>query len=91
MNRKLFTLPVGLRKKGIGSQDGSGGKTDKSNKNLEMKFEVRVPSIEQCTAAVNWQRRDNISEAIQVTRVVRVLGYRSEGPGSIPGTTRKNK
>jgi hypothetical protein len=23
--------------------------------------------------------------------VVRVLGYRSEGPGSIPGTTRKKK
>jgi hypothetical protein len=23
--------------------------------------------------------------------VVRVLGYRSGGPGSIPGTTRKNK
>jgi hypothetical protein len=23
--------------------------------------------------------------------VVRVLGYRSRGPGSIPGTTRKNK
>jgi hypothetical protein len=23
--------------------------------------------------------------------VVRVLGYRSEGPGSVPGTTRKKK
>jgi hypothetical protein len=29
--------------------------------------------------------------AITTTSVVRVLGYRSGGPGSIPGTTRKKK
>jgi hypothetical protein len=30
-------------------------------------------------------------EVIIFGLVVRVLGYRSEGPGSIPGTTRKKK
>jgi hypothetical protein len=50
---------------------------------------VRECSIVNSTVTYcNFEVISNISDRLYGL-VVRVLGYRSEGPGSIPGTTRK--
>jgi hypothetical protein len=50
-------------------------------------FEVMDKSFHQVSVTVC----DHIFIDLLCGLVVRVLGYRSGGPGSIPGTTRKKK
>jgi hypothetical protein len=52
----------------------------------EERLDLRKSNTENCIMTYNFHSSPNIDRLCGL--VVRVLGYRSGGPGSIPGTTR---